>query len=515
MNIELLFQDCNSSPLAGRKVLFTPIKSPQITASWLTTADSYNFTTSLIGTLSASIVANNYSVLISNPLPATTFVLTATETGSYVYSGSVKSGSVQDVYFDLFNLVKDASTVKKVTLTPTWNYPSSWSGSINVLCSTSSVPINDSGYVEFSQLVPGVYLVDVIAKVDTTFYISVPSVGTSWNVKDLLVIKPSKGTPVRINSLDNSLVPTIATANSLYVSIGGSIDSASYAKTASYALNGGGGSNGNYASSSTSASWASQSLYAVSSSWASSSFTASMLDTSSIDRRTIGDGDLSGYVFGLEYLSPFLKRITTNVTQSIMMVGDSTTYGMQITTSSYYLMNLLTTMLNGPGVANTLLNDAQSGTTTGYWTASMLPAQVALNPNMMIIRYGINDESDPMFETNLRSGLSYIRNIKSVDSCSIILMTPNATNDDVNHRGLAWDLAMNPIIRKAARDYECTFIDTFTYLRDAYSADVSWLDNWSPGIHLHPLEMMNLRIAAIIANTILPPEKHRHCMHLK
>lgn len=243
MNIQTQFLDCNSNPLSVRKVLFTPVKSPEISASWLATADSYQFTTSLAGVLSASIVANNYKVDIATPVPPTSFYLTVSETGSYIYSGSIKSGSAQDVFFDLFNLVKDPTSVKKLTLTPVWSYPFVWSGSIIALNSTSSVPVN--GYVEYDALIPGVYLCDALGKVDTTFYISVPawnSTGSdapAWNAKDLLIVKPSKGIPVKLYNGDSSYVLTVSSSDARYVHAGsgGQLTSASYsvyADTASY-----------------------------------------------------------------------------------------------------------------------------------------------------------------------------------------------------------------------------------------------------------------------------------------
>jgi len=242
MNIQNTFIDCNSNPLAGRKVLFTPLQSPAISSSWMSTADSYQFTTSLAGVLSASVVANTYKVDISSPLPATSFYLVASESGSYVYSGSVQTGTAQDVYFDLFNLVKDSTNIKKVTLTPQWSYPVTFGGNIIAFFSTSSVPSN--GYVDFDQLVPAIYQVDVSGKVTTTFFISVPTAGGSWNAKDLIVVKPSKGISVKVNGSDNSYVLTVSSSDARYILHGGSISSASYAATASFAMNGGGGGGG-------------------------------------------------------------------------------------------------------------------------------------------------------------------------------------------------------------------------------------------------------------------------------
>lgn len=285
MNIQWLFLDCNSNILSNRKVLFTPVKSPEITASFLTTADSYQFTTSNAGVLSASVVANNYKVEIDNPQPATNYFLTVGETGSFVYSGSIMSGSAQYVYFDLINLVKDPTKVKKLTLTPLRNYPVTFSGSLIALCSTSSVP-DITGSAVYDQLVPGVYQVDALGKVDTTFYISVPtwyntaSLDGSWNAKDLLIVKPAKGTPVRLFNGDNSYVLTVSSSDARYIRAGDGIPNILSASHALYADNTG------FVASTLTADFALQAahvLYGVdSSSFASSSLSASVAQTASL-----------------------------------------------------------------------------------------------------------------------------------------------------------------------------------------------------------------------------------------
>jgi hypothetical protein len=215
MNLNLTFKDANSNPLVGRKVLFTPVKAPNITASYLTTADSYQFLTNTSGSVTGSIVAGNYRADIATPTPATSFFLTATETGSYVYSGSVVTGSSQNVYFDLINLIKDPLSVKTVTLTPQWNYPVMFNGSIIAECATSSLT-DTTGYADFDALVPAVYQVDCKGKVVTTFFISVPAFGFTWNAKDLLIIKPSKGISVKLNDADKSYVLTVSASDARY-----------------------------------------------------------------------------------------------------------------------------------------------------------------------------------------------------------------------------------------------------------------------------------------------------------
>lgn len=308
MNIQHIFLDCNSNPISSRKALFTQVLLPQISSSWLTNANTVNITTSVDGVMSASVVANNYKVVFGT-LPETAFYMTVSETGSFVYSGSNRQGVAQDVFFNVFDFVRDATTTKRITLTPSWNYPVTFSGSIILLASTSSVPTTN-GFSEFDALVPGVYQVDVQSKATETFFISVPawentgSDAPKWNAKDLLIVKPSKGIPVKLYNADSSYVLTVSSSDARYMRVDGSGSiysasyaqratnadtaslsfnavSASYAYTASYALNGGSPASSSWASSSVSASHADTASYAlnatptVSASWASSSISAS------------------------------------------------------------------------------------------------------------------------------------------------------------------------------------------------------------------------------------------------
>lgn len=248
-NFQQRFIDCNSAPFSGKKVLLTPIKSPEVSSSYLSTADSYQFVTDASGSITASIVPNLYRVDIAKPLPDHYFYLKATDTGSFLVSGSVQSGSAQGVDFDLQNLILDKTKVSLLTLTPQRNYVTDFSGSLMVLSSTASVP-DATGSCLFSALVPGVYQCDAKGqKVTTTFYISVPtweSTGSQapiWQSKDLLIVKPSKGIPVKLNNADNSFVLTVSASDARYYRVGGdaptiySASHALHADTASYIEN--------------------------------------------------------------------------------------------------------------------------------------------------------------------------------------------------------------------------------------------------------------------------------------
>jgi hypothetical protein len=290
-NLNVRFVDCNNQPITSKKILFTPTNAPRTTASYLSVQDSQQFTTDNSGSISGSVVAGLYSVTIANPKPETSCYLLFNEESSSLYSGSNQSGSTQNVLFNLLEIDKDLFGARKVTITPSRNYPTNFSASIMALNSTSSIT-DVSGAVTFASLIPGVYQVDCAGKVVTTFHISVPALPSTgayapiWNAHELLVVTPAKATKVSVNNADNSYVLTVSASDARYAYKDGTLtnaDTASYV-TASNIV-------GTVASSSTSisSSYASIANFASSSSVAESSsvsLTASYVyntNTASID----------------------------------------------------------------------------------------------------------------------------------------------------------------------------------------------------------------------------------------
>jgi hypothetical protein len=263
MNLNLHLADLNGQSLVGKKVLFTPLYIPAQSSSYLSGADTYQFSSSATGYITASIIANTYKVDIANPKPETSCYIVATEDGITLASGSVVTGSASRINFNLIDLVKNPFNVRAVKLTPYRNYPFIFSGSLITLQSTSSLT-DATGSVSFATVIPGPYQVDCDNRVDATFYISVPAFGSEWNAKDLLIVQPTKGVKVKLSNADTSHVLTVSSSDARYLtanqtssmtvgtaSIATSAISASYALSASWAPG---------ASTSNSASWASSSI---------------------------------------------------------------------------------------------------------------------------------------------------------------------------------------------------------------------------------------------------------------
>ena len=242
--------------------------------------------------------------------------------------------------------------------------------------------------------------------------------------------------------------------------------------------------------------------------------------------------DRYNYVFGQEYLSAFQKVIiarggNNGITAKVSWSGDSTTAGDGITDGAYLLSNLFKATANVNGIASiTSLNRGHSGANTEQWRTLYLADDLAENPDLYIIRWGINDPgwlkngtTPPLdsgdnypnrrdisdFETSLRTALSTIRASKSQSEMSIILMSPNSTSDTPNGRDEKWYEQVRKVYIKAARDYKCAFIDTYSLWLDSRGVAGLYMDDpFSDGRAIHPLNIMNTWIVSKVFALVFP-----------
>jgi lysophospholipase L1-like esterase len=217
--------------------------------------------------------------------------------------------------------------------------------------------------------------------------------------------------------------------------------------------------------------------------------------------------DYQKEVFGREYLAAIHKRIATLLIATILFCGDSTTYGVGVD-SDYKLDQLMVSFANNqsPPIGNiTTINNGHSGATCAEWISlGYLTADIAVSPDLMIIRYGLNDgntDTPAQLEANLRTALTTIRASLPLESTSIILMTPNACNSGL--RNDTWLKGINAAYKRAARDFCCCFIDTYALFKDVENAG-GWMDTQVDGSHIHPLNVMNIWISDIICNVAFP-----------
>ena len=241
--------------------------------------------------------------------------------------------------------------------------------------------------------------------------------------------------------------------------------------------------------------------------------------------------DRYNYIFGQEYLSFFQSKqlmpfsfFTTSL--KVAWSGDSTTAGDGLS-SEYFLNNLFLRELEIRGVSNvSSLNMGYSGANTEQWRTTYLATDLAQFPDLYILRWGINDpyflkngtlapadagDTYPNrrdivdFETSLRAGLTTIRASRPQEQMSIILMSPNPTSDTPNARDEKWYEQVRKVYIKAARDFKCAFIDTYSIWLDSRGAAGIYMDNpYGDGRAIHPKEAFNCNIVSKIADLCLP-----------
>ena len=228
--------------------------------------------------------------------------------------------------------------------------------------------------------------------------------------------------------------------------------------------------------------------------------------------------DRYNYIFGQEYLSHVQNAKLSEFFVPIKVIwsGDSTTDGVGVT-AEYTISSIFSRMCEVSGVSTVQsINAGHSGATTEQWRTLYLPADLAANPDLYIIRWGINDPgwlkngtTPPLdsgdtypnrrdisdFETSLRTALSTIRASKTQAQMSIILMSPNPTSDTPNGRDEKWYEQVRKVYAQAARDYKCAFIDTYGLWLDSRGAAGVYMDDpFADGRAIHPLGVFNLNI---------------------
>ena len=245
-------------------------------------------------------------------------------------------------------------------------------------------------------------------------------------------------------------------------------------------------------------------------------------------------GDINKYVFGAEYLAAFHNLIvaqSTAPTRKLVMTftGDSTTFGDSVAVD-YTPSELMKRFAEARGLQTsyglTSNNRGQPGKAAFQWVSTYLAGDLATNPDVLVVRWLINDpgwlqdgsaapadagQNYPNRRTPadgiaaMRAGLAQIRASRPVSNLSIVLLPMNATGDTPNARDELWQEQVLPGLRQAARDYQCTFIDIFSYLRDCRPAAGIWMDNpFSDGRPIHPLGVMNLWITQIVGDVLFP-----------
>lgn len=227
-------------------------------------------------------------------------------------------------------------------------------------------------------------------------------------------------------------------------------------------------------------------------------------------------------VTGEEYLWSLGSRILANrlgtyTEISALFSGDSTTFGVNAPSFPINVCFERETDMRGMSFFKSY-NRGHSGEDAVDWAKAggYVEDDIAAFPNMAlyVARWGLNDglfQSSlgtdgalNQYKTNLRLGLSKLRAFKDAGSLSIVLMTPNTTSEDP-YRNERWHEKIQAIVREAARDYQCVFIDTYQLWRDGRGQAIGkWLDNVS-GAGIHPDDWMTMMIGQRVADVVCRP----------
>ena len=230
-------------------------------------------------------------------------------------------------------------------------------------------------------------------------------------------------------------------------------------------------------------------------------------------RQLNSNGDRYRDICGREYMSHFHKRLMAATASLITFSGDSTTAGDNLT-APYLMSAALPAMATKYGLTGiTAANAGHSGLSTSDWITTYLASDLATNPNLYVIRWGINDPytlganmTADQSITNIRTGLSQCRASKTLAQMSIILMMPSATNDNINNRDERFYEAILLGYKQAARDYGAVFFNTYGLLRDAYSA-IDWMDApFADARHIHPANVEAMWINSMLSDLIYPTQ---------
>ena len=226
-------------------------------------------------------------------------------------------------------------------------------------------------------------------------------------------------------------------------------------------------------------------------------------------------------IFNLHLLQPWLQKFngenksTSNSEalpqKKIVISGDSTTVGyisgVSIAPEPPHVLLAQYSKLRG--YSNVIVvNNGQAGDGTNHWNATHVLADIAANPDLLILRWGINDpayaQTVEMFTASLRNGLAQVRASKTVFQLSIVLMTPNSTAHIPDGRDEFWHESINKVIRQAALDYDCVFIDLYAMCPRSHGLSNSIIFDTIGGYAVHPTQSHYVQIANIIADVVFP-----------
>lgn len=158
------------------------------------------------------------------------------------------------------------------------------------------------------------------------------------------------------------------------------------------------------------------------------------------------------------------------------------------------------------------------GEDTGYFATTGMASLKAVvtfpDSHLTIINCGTNEQVPTALtlaqtRANMESIIDQLWDTGSgglsQDELSIIIMGQTTANNDAPVHMQTQELMreLNSLYREIAREKGCCFIDCYSILRDPHSR-ADWMDDVTPGKHVHPGDNMNAAIVSFMADIIFP-----------
>lgn len=218
--------------------------------------------------------------------------------------------------------------------------------------------------------------------------------------------------------------------------------------------------------------------------------------------------DRDQHVTGREYLFHWTETLRTTRTAKAVCSGDSTTEGGGLAPAYLFHQYIMHGGYNA-GFKVEAINAGHSSMDTSDWVDTYLAGDLAQNPDLYVVRWGINDPFNgrtlEQFVESLRDGLAQCRAAKTVAQMSILLCVPNTTGDTPNGRDEKWYELMRLAIHQAGRDFQCCVVDLYAMFKDPRNGAGLWLDNpFFDGRGIHPTPSFAIQIGSAVNDVLYP-----------
>lgn len=210
-------------------------------------------------------------------------------------------------------------------------------------------------------------------------------------------------------------------------------------------------------------------------------------------------------MWGSEFLYSFYNKLMTKTAVKILFSGDSTTDGTYLNSTKYKINHIIENMSHKHKMSNVhCVNSGWLAKKTSDWKNTYLASDITEAPDVIVVRWGINDRrhdvSMATIDNNLRYCVNQLRTTLGT-GCGIIMMTPNTCSSTyLNTVDEYWNEQMRSMYMAIAKDYKCAFIDTYALFQNCKDGANLWTDI----LYLHPLSNLQMQICSKVFDFLFP-----------